>query len=411
MNLPLDIARRTAQGKASSQSVMVRIAEAAVAVSVAVMIVALTVIAGFRSELTSMITGMAADITVTDLRSLRAGEMLPMADTSARRELIGGVEGVRQVSGYAVRGGVLRSNTSTVGVMLKGVDAGRDLSAFVRMSAEGEMPRFEQARRKEIVVSEACAETLGVRCGDRVELLTLDEGGMPGRDLFKVCAIYRSGLDAGGTQMALTDIRNVQKINGWEGGIVSGYEVMTTDFEDNEQIAGRINNLLATDDDGEENISAISAQQLYSEVVNWLGTHDVNAAVIIAIMLVVALFNMVTALLILVMERTRMIGILKSMGMPDGDIRRIFLYRAAGLIGKGLLWGNAVGLGLVLLQQYTHVIKLDAAAYMVPYVPVSVDVWQIAVLDAGFAAVILAMLFVATSIVSRISPTEAIRYE
>ncbi len=411
-NLPLEIARRTARER-GSQGVMVRVATIAVAVSVAVMLVALAVISGFRQELTSAISGMAADVTVTDLRSLRSSGCIPIADTPERRGMLSAVGGVESVAGYAVRGGVLRSNTATVGVMMRGVEAGRDLSLFAGNLAEGSLPRFGEQRYKELIMPLACAEALGVRSGGRVEMLTLDEEGQAHRDLFKVCGVYRSGVDAAGVHMVLTDIRNVQKINGWAADRVSGYEVFVTDFDRSDMVAENINGALAMLDDGADdaNISAVGARRIYADIFNWLGTHDVNAAVIVAIMLVVALFNLITALLILVMERTRMIGILKSMGMDGSDIRRIFMYRALVLTGKGLLWGNAVGLGLLLVQRYTHLVPLDAAAYMVDHVPVALDWRWILALDGGFVAVIAAVLFLSTAIVSRISPTEAIRYE
>ncbi len=413
-NLPLEIARRTAAGQ-SSQGIMVRIATLAVAVSAAVMIITLAVVFGFRQELTSAISGMAADVTVTDLRSLRASESLPLTDTPRRREGLGAIDGVAEVSAFAVRGGVLRSAAATAGVMLKGVERAEDLAAFGRMTAEGAMPRFEPARRMDILLPAACAEVLGVGVGGRVELLTLEEDGSPRRDMFKVCGTYHSGIDAGGMYVALTDMRNVRRINGWTADLVSGYALRAAEFGGDERIAAEANEFLYALDEEDvpegEHLSAVPASDLYSDIFNWLGTHDVNAVVIIVIMLVVALFNMVTALLILVMERTRMIGILKSMGMADGAIRRIFLYRAAAIVGRGLLWGNVAGVALVLVQHTTHLLPLDAAAYMVAYVPVRLSPWWVVALDAGFAATLVALLFAVTAIVARISPTEAVRYE
>ncbi len=406
-NLSLLIARRT-----SSQSVMTHVAATAVAVSIAVMIVTLAVIFGFREEMGTLVSRFAADVTVTDLRALRASESLPVADSEQVRELIADAAGdSARTTAYAVRGGVIRSERGMAGMILKGVGSAGGTALFADVLSEGELPRTDEARRKEILISRSCADELGVSAGARVELLFIEESGTPRRELFKVCGIYDTGLNDERATMILTDIRNVRKINGWNETEISGYEVRTDDFSRADEVADAINRALFETYDGDDNLSAVSARQLHSEIFDWLGTHDVNAAVIVTIMFVVALFNMITALLILVFERTRTIGILKTLGMTDGGIRRIFLCRAAALVARGLFWGNAVGIGLAMLQKYTHIIKLDAEGYNVAAVPVSIDAGWIAAIDLGFAATILLILAAVTTIVSRIRPAETIRYE
>ena len=227
----------------------------------------------------------------------------------------------------------------------------------------------------------------------------------------KVCGIYDTGLNDEQATLILTDIRNVRKINGWDEWQITGYEVRTDDFDRADEVADTVNRNLFEFYDGDDNLSAVSARMLHAEIFNWLGTHDVNAAVIVTIMFVVALFNMITALLILVFERVRTIGILKTLGMTDGGIRRIFLWRAASLVARGLLWGNVAGIGLALLQKHTHAVKLDAEGYNVAAVPVDLDAGWIAGIDIGFAATILLLLAATTTIVSRIRPADTIKYE
>lgn len=406
MRLALLISRRT-----SSQSVMTHVAVTAVAVSIAVMIVTIAVIFGFRREMGTLVSRFAADVTVTNLRALRASESLPVTDSDRVRELILDADGSARTVAYAVRGGVIRSERAMAGMILKGVGSSEGTALFADVLAEGELPQFDEARRKEILVSRACADALGIATGSRAELLFIEEDGSPRRELFKVCGVYDTGLGDEQTALLLTDIRNVRKINGWDDGMISGYEVRTDDFDRADLVAEAINRNLFELYDGDDNLSAVSARTLHSEIFNWLGTHDVNAAVIITIMFVVALFNMITALLILVFERTRMIGILKTLGMTDGGIRRIFLCRAAAIVARGLLWGNVAGIGLALVQRYTHVVKLDAEGYNVAAVPIDLDAGMIAGIDIGFAAAILLLLAAVTTIVSRIRPADTIKYE
>lgn len=405
-NLSLLISRRI-----SSQSVMTHVAATAVAVSIAVMIVTLAVVFGFREEMGTLVSRFAADVTVTDLRALRASESLPVTDSERLRELVAAADDSARTTAYAVRGGVIRSERGMAGMILKGVGSADGTALFADVLSEGELPRMDEARRKEILISRSCAGELGVSAGARVELLFMEESGTPRRELFKVCGIYDTGLNDERATLVLTDIRNVRKINGWNETEISGYEVRTDDFDRADEVADAINRTLFALYDGDGDLSAVSARQLHAEIFAWLGTHDVNAAFIVTIMFVVALFNMITALLILVFERTRMIGILKTLGMTDGGIRRIFICRAAALVVRGLLWGNAVGIGLAMLQKYTQIIKLDAEGYNVAAVPVSMDAGWIAAIDLGFAATILLILAAVTTIVSRIRPSETIRYE
>ena len=271
------------------------------------------------------------------------------------------------------------------------------------------MPRIEDSRRKEILLSKSIAEKIGASTNSRVELLLLD-GETPRRELFKVCGIYRSALGETGAELALTDIRNVQKLNGWEPSQISGYACRVYDNDAAYQTADIVNLRLMHEYEGEDSLYAISAKEQHSVIFGWLETHDVNATVIITIMLVVAIFNMVTALLILVLERTRMVGILKSMGMQNSSIRQIFTSRAARIIATGIARGNALAVALLLLQKHLHLVKLDETGYFLSEVPVSLGVGWIVAINIVFVAIILVATHLATSIVGRIKVAEAIKY-
>lgn len=206
--------------------------------------------------------------------------------------------------------------------------------------------------------------------GDKVEMLFVESEKSPRRDRFKVSGIYATGMDEFDRSVAMTDLRNVQRLADWSSDEVSGYEVTLADFSQAEDFSRRLNDmLLDSDREAFWDLTARSAQERFPTVFDWLKTHDVNAAVILVIMVVVAVFNMATALLTLVLERTRMIGLLKTMGMNSASLRRIFLYRALMLILRGVVWGNAIGLGICLLQYYFHLIPLDPEGYMLSEVP------------------------------------------
>ena len=382
MNTPLLIARRTAQATTSTQRIMVHIATIAVAVSIAVMIITLSVVMGFKQQVRNLIGGLTAEVTVTNLTTYGSGTTEQIADTPALREFI--VESCRNIDitidTYATRGGILRSESGSAAIMVKGIDSLRQTALLESRLVEGTLPSTCGARRRELLISSTTAKRLDIRTGDRVEILLTREQGAPQRELMKICGIYTAtGEEV--SALALADIRNVRRMNGWQENGISGYEITTKGGDKMaDEVATRLNMRLIFDYTGDENLSAVTMQELHPGIFSWLNTHNVNATVIVVIMLIVALFNMATALLILVLERTRMVGILKSLGMANREIRRIFHYRAAMLISRGIGIGAAVAVTAMLIQQHTHIVSLDATAYYVDHVPVSIEAWWVVLL-------------------------------
>ncbi|MBR0393996.1 MAG: ABC transporter permease [Alistipes sp.] len=413
MNTPLLIARRTAQATTSTQRIMVHIATIAVAVSIAVMIITLSVVMGFKQQVRNLIGGLTAEVTVTNLTTYGSGTTEQIADIPVLREFI--VESCRNIDitidTYATRGGILRSESGSAAIMVKGIDSLRQTALLESRLVEGTLPSTCGARRRELLISSTTAKRLDIRTGDRVEILLTREQGAPQRELMKICGIYTAtGEEV--SALALADIRNVRKMNSWQENGISGYEITTKGGDKMaDEVTARLNMRLIFDYTGDENLSAVTMQELHPGIFSWLNTHNVNATVIVVIMLIVALFNMATALLILVLERTRMVGILKSLGMANREIRRIFHYRAAMLISRGIGIGAAVAVTAMLIQQHTHIVSLDATAYYVDHVPVSIEAWWVVLLCLLFALIILLLLSATTSIISRIKPAEAIKYE
>ena len=411
-NTELFVARRIGRhSEGGSRGVMVRIAVATTAVSLAVMIVAVAVIMGFRGEISTKISGFGGHLRISALDYSQSAESRPISIDPALEQDIAGIEGFRSIAPFALKGGLIKTGEATQGIMLKGVGADYDWSFFEGYMQEGTLPRVgDTVRHKDILISRSVAQMLRLGVDDRVEILFVHGDRPPRRDRFRVSGIYSSGLEEMDRHFVLTEIANVQRLNGWDAGQITGYEVATGDIrrlEDFEKEAY----VRTLEHEGETPLMVRSIYTEYPQLFDWLKTHDVNAVVIITIMLVVALFSMISALLIILLERTSMIGILKALGMKNGSVRRIFIFRSAYILLAGLLIGNAMGIGLALVQKYTGLVRLDESGYFLPSVPISLGWEWIVGLNLGTVAVILALLVFPTDIVSRITPEKTIRYQ
>ena len=414
MNLAFFIARRTARSASSGKpGVMERIAVLSVALSVGVMLLSLAVMRGFKREVTRKITGFAAHATLTDVRNVGTLNAVPVQRSDYLESLIRTTEGFVSMAPYALRGGIVRTDEAVEGIVLKGVDTTYDWRLFGEWLQEGALPRVGgEVRTKELLLSRNLARRLKLGVGDRMEMLFVEHDALPRRDRFKISGIYSSGMDEMDNTLAMTDLRNVQRLADWPADRITGYEIFTRSLAASDDFARRLDRTLLYDESGlTDNLAVQSVEAQYANIFDWLKAHDVNAAVIIVIMLVVAFFNMTSALLILVMERTRMIGLLKTLGMTDGRLRSIFLYRAAFVALRGMAWGNGAGLLLCLVQHATGAVKLSAEGYLLSEVPVAVEWGWWLLLNGGVLAAIVLLLVIPASIVSRIKPDETIRYE
>ena len=275
-----NLTRHIARNATQSQNAMVHIATAAVAVSIAVVVVSLSVIFGFKEQISALVSGTVADITITNPYADRQPELHPISDNEVLRDILVSTRNIAHTERYALRSGVIRGENGAVGIALKGIGQEADTSLISERLESGAMPRIEDSRRKEILLSKSIAEKIGASTNSRVELLLLD-GETPRRELFKVCGIYRSALGETGAELALTDIRNVQKLNGWEPSQISGYACRVYDNDAAYQTADIVNLRLMHEYEGEDSLYAISAKEQHSVIFGWLETHDVNATVII----------------------------------------------------------------------------------------------------------------------------------
>ena len=411
------LAARTARyDKGSRAAVMMRIAVLSVALGIAVMILTLAVITGFRHEIYSDLRGFSGDLRIFEVSGLGRSESEPVTFSPAFLDRLRRCDRVTAAVPYAVAGGMAKSGDQVVGLQVKGVDGDCDLGWWRGRLVEGDMPAIGGAeRRKELLVSRSTARKLRVGPGDGLEMLFVGDGDAPRRDRFKVAGIYHTGLEELDGVVALTDLRNVRRLASWDDDAVTGYELTLDSPSAADAVACEIDAAIdAAFYGGDESVApcmTATMEARYPVVFDWLKAHGVNARVIIAIMMVVVLFNMTSAMLIMVLDRTGMIGTLKASGMRDSVIRRIFLWRAAMLFVRGAAWGNAAGLGLVAVQMFLEPVRLNPSGYMLSVLPVRVEPgWWLA-LNAGALAVTVAAMLVPSMIVARISPEESLKYK
>ncbi len=413
LNTELFIARRIGGVReGESKGVMVRIATATTAIGIAVMIVAVAVIMGFRTQISAKISAFAGHLRVQALDYGGSPDTAPIRLDPALEADIASIPGFRSIAPYAMKVGIVRTDEATQGVVLKGVGEDYDLSFFEECLREGALPRIaDSVLHKDILISTSTARVLKLGVDDRVEILFVNGDRPPRRDRFRVCGLYSSGLEEMDSRFALTDIAAVRRLGGWDADRVTGYEIVADDMEDLGALMESVVEAVLPYDTGEPPLMVRSVTGDFPQLFDWLATHDVNAAVIIAIMIVVALISMVSALLIILLERIRMIGILKTMGMANGSLRRIFVIRSARIVLWGLVIGNVFGIGLAFAQQRFGFLKLDEAGYFLSQVPIALDAWWIVALNVGTLVILVALMLFPTSIVSRITPEKTVRYQ
>lgn len=405
------LARRLSQRKGERRGGMLVIATISVAVSMAVMLVSMSVIGGFKGALEEILTGFAAHVRVEVLQAASVADATPLELSPEFEQKVAQIDHFGSIARVAEKSGIIKSATAMQGTLIKGVDAGYDSLFYRSCLVEGRLPRIGgESRTKDILVSEALANMLEVGLDDKVEMVFTSPEAPIRRDAYKIVGIYNSGMTTMDRSLALTDIRNIQRLNGWSENQVTCYEIMADDVAFLDEFAGDVR-VEALYGGGETLWRTTDLRSSYPQYFDWLATHDINGVVIIVIMIVVALLNMITALLIIIFERIQMIGTLKALGMRNGAIQRVFLWRSLSVIVRGLAWGNAIGLGLMAVQHLTGVFKLDAEAYILSSVPVSFELWWWLGLNLLVPLVLVVLLSVPVAVISRIKPDQTLKYQ
>jgi len=316
------------------------------------------------------------------------------------------VDGIAHIQAVASKAGIIRTETAFEGVIFKGVGADYDTANLKEYLVAGRLPNFKNTLNEEVLISQYLANRLGLKNNDKFVTYFMKENG-EGYNLrnFKIVGVYNSGFQEFDATYVMGDIRHVQRINKWKPDQVGAFEVFVNDFTQIEQKGQEVY---------QETSSTLDSQTIvekYYYIFEWLKLFDVNILVILIVMIAVSTINMVVALLVLILERTQMIGILKSLGANNWSVRKIFLYNAAYLIGRGLLWGNGIGLTLLLLQKYFGIIKLNPESYYVNEAPVDINLFYLLLLNIGTIVVCLVVLLIPSYIITKITPSKSIRFE
>ena len=411
MNYELFIAKRIIASKEHKNSVsspIIKISILAIAIGIVVMLFSVATGVGLQKKIKEKISGFNGDIQISNYDSnnsrVTVSPILKDQDFYPEFE---GVPNVKKVQSYATKAGIIRTPNEFEGIILKGVDKDYDWSFFAEYIKSGQIPELTGAISNEVLISAKTAARLSLGKGDEFHMFFVkdDPNKAPNSRKFKVSGIFDSGFEEFDEAFIIGDIRHIQRINKWKENEVGGFELFVHDFDQLRETGFEVYEQI------DASLNAYTIEEKFPTIFEWLGLFDTNIIVIIGIMILIAGINMITALLVLILERTQMIGVLKALGNNNWSIRKIFLYNAAFLIAKGLFWGNLIGIGLLLIQKYTGLITLDPETYYVNQAPVYISIPALIWINLGTLSLCVLMLIVPSYIVSKISPVKAIKFD
>ena len=415
MNFPLYIARKIYNDQGDKRKVsrpVIRIATLGVAIGLAVMLISVSVVLGFKHTIRDKVIGFGSHITVGDFLTIQGSDQYPIEMGDSMMNVLKSIKGVDKVQRYAMKQGILKTDSDFLGVMFKGIAEEYDTTFLHNNMVEGYIPAFSsQASKQQIVVSKMIADQLHLHAGDRLFAYFFSNNGVRPRK-YTITGIYQTNLSMFDKVICYTDLYSAVKLNGWESDQTSGAELTVKDFSKLDDVADILTHRVnRSSDKYGETYSSATIQQNYPQIFSWLDLLDLNVWIILTLMVCVAGFTMISGLLIIILERTNMIGVLKALGARNKTVRHTFLWFAVFIIGKGLLIGNIIGLGLILLQKYTGLIHLDPATYYVSTVPVEVNIPIILLINIATLLVSVFVLIAPSYLISHIHPAKSMRYE
>ena len=382
-----------------------RIAILGIMLGLAIMILAIAIVKGFKTEIREKVRGFSGDIQISklDLNTSYENTSFSISDSSFQKILR--QDGIEFIQSFATKPGIINTNEEVEGVVLKGVDKNYNWEYFRKILIAGTVIDFSDTlkSRTQILISKYTADRLKLKLGDDF-LMYFIENSLRKRK-FQIVGIYDLGVEEVDKLFVIGDIGLIRSLNEWSPSDVGGYELRVKDFDRLDEIEAKVY------EDLDIELKSYTIKQYYPTIFEWLSLLDVNTQVILILMLAVAVINMISALLIMILERTNMIGVLKALGNRNWQIRKIFLYNAAYLIVAGLFCGNILGIGLGIFQSTTHFFSLDQASYYIDFVPVQLDLNDILMLNAGTLLICMIVLLLPSMLVTRISPLKAIRFK
>lgn len=413
MNFELFIVKkiiRSRTGKKSGANTLVNVSVIAIALSMAVMILSVAILAGFKKEIKDKLTGFGSHIQITTLTSNNSWETGPINIEQPFLEQLRQDPEVSGIYPFATKPGMVQSGKELQGIILKGVAPGYNWDFFSRNLTAGRIPDLSNPDSLEVLISKSLANLLKIAPGMKIPTYFIQDP--PRMRPFKVCGIYETGLQEYDQVFVYCNLQQIREINDWQNNQISGFEIRLHDPSKMDEVASRIREEVdkATIQSG--NIMQVKTlKDLAPGFFDFLSLTDTNVWVILTLMILIAGFNMISGLLIIILDRTKMIGTLKALGTDNRSMAKIFLYQATYIIGKGLLLGNLIGIFLAMIQDHFHLISLNPESYFVDSVPIHINMAHLLLLNAGTLLLTLIMMLIPSTLLTRISPGKTIKFD
>lgn len=415
MNTERFIAKRIISGTGANNQLshpIVRISVIGIALGLAVIILTVAVVTGFQNEIRNKLIGFGSHIQVSNYDNNVSDEPQPIDKEQLFLSELKNNSEISHVQPYATKSGIIKTKTDNEGVLLKGIDQDYDWKFINDNLKEGAaFTVSDTGVSRDIIISKHLADKLELKLKDKmiIYFLTQKEDSESIRyeqrvKVFYISGIYETGFEDIDKRLVLVDLKQIQKLNYWTEDQVGGFEIAIKDYKKIDELGEYVYDIVGQD------LTAQTIKEINPTIFSWLDLLDVNAIIVIVLMIVVAGINMISALLVLILERTNMIGILKALGARNGSIQKIFLYNAAYLIGKGMLYGNIIAIAIALIQQQFGILKLDQTTYYVSVIPINLNFFHILILNLGTLVCCILMLIVPSFIISKITPVKAIRF-
>lgn len=413
MNIERFIAKRISTKEKDNKEFskpIINIALVGIAIGLFIMILSICIITGFKQEIQSKVVGFGSHFQLTNLDNNNSFETKAIYKNQIPKDSLLTIAGVEHIQMYATKAGILKSNNEIQGIVLHGVGNDYNWNFFEKKLTKGSTLEItDSTKSNNIIISRIIAKKLKLDIGSKVYAYFIEKQARMRK--FTVKGIYDTNMEEFDTMFIFCDIKHIQKLNNWTSDMYSGCEILLDNFDNFEEIENQIRDI--SSNRFSENGSSLKLKgikQQYPQIFNWLAMLDINVWVILSLIILVSGFNMVSGLLIIILEKTNMIGILKALGANNWCIRKIFMYQSSFLIGKGMLWGNICGLCFCLIQKYTKIIPLDSKNYYVDFVPINIDLTHILVLNICVLLITSSMLIIPSYIITKIRPAKAIKF-
>jgi len=411
LNLEYFIAKRLITAtdyKSSISAPIIKIAISAIAIGMVMMIVSVATGVGLQEKIREKISAFNGHISISNFDSNQSDATLtPISKNQSFYPKFNSVPSVIHIQAIASKAGIIRTETAFEGIVFKGVGPDYKWDNIEEYLVAGVLPNYGKKLNEDVLISQFLANRLNLKVGDKFNTFFMKEGEnkLPNSRRFSVVGIFNSGFQEFDATYILGDIRHMQRINKWTSDQVGAFEVFVDDFDNIQTVGEQVYQQTGSTLDSKTII------EKFSYIFEWLQLFDFNIIVILIVMIVVATINMVVALLVLILERTQMIGILKALGANNWTVRKVFLYNAAYLIVRGLFWGNLIGIVILLIQKYFGVVSLNPENYYVSQAPVYINLWYIGLLNIGTIVICFLVLLIPSYIITKISPVKAIRFD